>query len=166
MGFFPEGASKMFRSKNPLQRVVDPLPTRARSAMYAAAQKGLIKRGTWDDCAWNAASIIEGQPASSTQAASQVFDCPPRLVDNFIQVWDGLSGSDHRCTQLLIDAIESVGVTENRPVGMARVIRGTVYKSADTKFKEQLDAVENIADLPGFDDALVDTTMEVLIGCR
>lgn len=163
MGFFPEGSQSLFKNSNPLVSVVRPLPVSARQAMYAAAEKGLIVRRSWNGCAWNAASLIETKGkvnAQSFESAADVFGCSPHLVRAFIQVWDSLKGSDEKCTATLKDAIDQVGLSTEEGVNKAvRVIRGYAYKSLDTQFKEQLAEVENIADLPGMSDELIEKTL-------
>lgn len=162
--FFPQGSHKMFGSSNPLVGVVRPLPVRARQAMYAAAEKGLIARKTWNGCAWNAAGeqVAPGSSIQNFAMAARVFDCNEQLVSNFISVWDALKGSDARCTALLKAAIEEVGITSNVTSGLVKAVRGYAYKSADTAFREQLADVTSLADMPGFDNALVDGVQVLL----
>ena len=161
--FFPQGSHKMFGSTNPLVPVVRPLPVRARQAMYAAAEKDLIARKTWNGCAWNAAGKIAGvNHVSSYEAAANVFECDVALVERFISKWDGLKGSDARCTALLKAAIEEVGITSNVPTGLVKSIRGYAYKSADTQFREQLADITSLTDIPGFDVELVDGVQVLL----
>lgn len=167
MGFLPtEALNRPGTShNNPLVTVVRPMPTAARQAMYAAASKGLIKRKTWEGCAWNQAGHVQGQRVSSVTQAAEVFGCPSGVVSSFISVWDGLKGTDAHCTRLLMEAIDLVGITT--PANMkraARVVRGLAYKSLDTKFKEELDSIETLADIPGLSDVEIEAT-QVLVGC-
>lgn len=161
MGFFPEGSQSLFTNANPLVSVVRPLPPTARQAMFAAAEKDLIMRKTWDGCAWNAAAQeAAGVNARSFEAAADVFGCSPHQVESFIRVWDSLKGTDESCTKLLKEAIEQVGLNTEVGVNKAvRVIRGYAYKSLDTQFKEELAQVENIADLPGMSEELIEKTL-------
>lgn len=161
MSYFPEGAHKLFRTRNPLSRVVGNLPPSARSAMYAAAEKGVIKRGTWNGCAWNAAGAHHGLETRSVNAAARQFNCSPQVVSDFIQVWDRLRGSNTSCTSILKDAIEKVGITQNRPKGTL-VVAGRAFTGSETRFKEQLKSVTDIRDMPGMEDATIDASLMVL----
>lgn len=170
MGFLPDGAVEHHRSMttggNPLTNVVRGFNPGLKQAMYAAAEKGLIKRGTWDGCAFNAAGETVGQPVASFTSAARAFNVPEALVERFVRVWDGMKGSDQRCTGLLKAALLDVGLTEELtvPARVKRIVRGYAYKSLETKFHEQLAEVESIADLPGMDNVKADA-VQVLLNC-
>lgn len=173
MSFFPDGViehgkTSVLRS-NPLVSVVRDLPPNAKKAMYAAAEKGLIARRTWNGCAWNAASKIATSgrvSANSYTSAADVFGCSPEVVQRFISVWDNLSGTDKRCTALLKDAIDQSGISTEENLNKAvKVLRGFAYKSLDTQFKEQLADVENITDIPGMTGDMVEHALTMLDTC-
>ncbi|MDQ4130281.1 MAG: hypothetical protein M3133_04720 [Actinomycetota bacterium] len=100
---------------NPLVPVVRPLPYTGRQAMYAAANAGLLRRGTWNGCAFNRAGTQLGQLVTSAGEAALVLGTTVPVVRRFIRVWDGLRGSEERCTQLLREALEEVGLVPPAP---------------------------------------------------
>jgi hypothetical protein len=134
------------------------LSVKAKKAMYAASQKGLIKRGTWDGCAFNAAGGImgEGDSVASFGRAAEIFDMPISSVQAFITVWDGIGGSDEHANRLLVEALTETGLAV--PPGQTRgkrIIRGYAYKSEATKFQEQLESGELTVDMiPGCSEAI------------
>lgn len=151
MGYMPEGSIEVgLKRGNPLVPVVRPLSPEAKKAMYAAAEKGLIVRKTWNGCAFNAAGKIIGKSISATDAAAEAFSVAPGVVDRFIRVWDSLPGSDARCTLLLKEALDYVGIcTEANRSRVKKVIRGYAYKSKETAFKEELANIDNVDEIPG-----------------
>lgn len=139
---------------NPLVAVVKPLNPKSKCAMFAAARAGVIRRNTWNGCAWNAAGREEGQDITSVHAAASGFGVKATFVSRFIQEWDRLPGTNAECTQMLIDAIEEVGLfTEPSDHKVKRIVREYAYKSQATKFKEQLESGElTLNDIPGAKD--------------
>jgi hypothetical protein len=103
----------MEMGRNPLVPVVRPLPGRGRRALYAAANAGMLRRGTWDGCAFNRAGTVIGLPVRSRGEAAYVFGTTPEAVRQFVEVWDRLWGSNRRCTQLLREALEHVGLFDD-----------------------------------------------------
>lgn len=171
MTFFPDGVIEHGRKSvlrsNPLVSVVRDLPPNAKKAMYAAAEKGLIKRRTWNGCAWNkAAEMVGHKNVKDSTLAASVFGCSSAKVSNFISVWDNLPGTDARCTALLKDAIDQSGISTEENMNKAvKVLRGFAYKSLDTQFKEQLADVDNITDIPGMTGEMVEHALAMLDTC-
>ena len=96
--------------RNPLVEVVRPLPAKGRRALYAAANAGELRRGTWEGCAFNRAGDAVGLPVRSRGEAAYALGTSPEVVREFVDVWDRLWGSNRRCTMLLRDALEHVGL--------------------------------------------------------
>ena len=96
--------------RNPLVPVVRQFPAHGRRALYAAANAGLLRRGSWDGCALNRAGAGLGLAVRSRGEAAHAFDTTPEVARQFVEVWDRLWGSNRRCTQMLRDAIEEVGL--------------------------------------------------------
>lgn len=143
--------------------VVRPLPPNVKQAMYAAAEHRLIRRGTWDGCAFNAAgSIVAEKLASvnarmyvhSTSDAAKVFAVNANLVTRFITVWDGLPGTDEECTEQLKAALEEVGLFSdpNERKGK-RIIRTMLFKSEETRMREQFDRLVENLEVPNMAEA-------------
>lgn len=130
-----------------LEKVVADLNPAAKQAMYAAANKGLIRRGTWDGCAFNAGGYEVGDNnVTSYFAAAKAFGLDEKKVVNFIRVWDGLNGDDETCTNRLKAAILAAGLyTEPGESSSRRILRQTIYKSQETQMREKFEA--QIADL-------------------
>jgi hypothetical protein len=95
--------------ENPLIHVVRPLPPQAREAMHAAASAGPLQRHTWNGCVFNRAGALLGECVQNHRQAAKALGTSRRSVVRFVFVWDGLGGSDERCTELLIEALEAVG---------------------------------------------------------
>lgn len=146
-----------------LDSAVAQLNPKTKQAMYAAANKGLIKRGTWDNCAFNAGGIEVGNTdVRSYQSAAATFGVSPTVVINFIKVWDGLGGSDQQATEKLKEAILKAGLyTEPNESAGRRILRETVYKSYETRMKEQFDALVEGLDLDDVEHELVSDMKEV-----
>lgn len=96
--------------RNPLVPVVRQFPAQGRRALYAAANSGLLRRGSWEGCALNRAGAAVGRPVRSRGEAAYAFDTTPEIARQFVEVWDRLWGSNRRCTQMLRDAIEQAGL--------------------------------------------------------
>jgi hypothetical protein len=97
-------------TENPLIRVVEPFDQRARHALYAAANRGSLRRRTWNGCALDRAAVVLGASVKSKRDAVRVFDVRRRRVSEFLRVWDRLPGSDATCAALLRDAVLAVGL--------------------------------------------------------
>lgn len=167
MGFLPDEAiqhHRAARTNNPLRSAVAAFPPQLKQAMYAAAEKGLIRRGTWDGCAFNAAGEHEGKHVHSIATAAHAFDVDSEIVQRFISAWDAMRGTDQRCTGLLKAALLEAGLTEGMtiPDRVKKIVRGYAYKSLETQFHEELANVESIADLPGMDNVKADAVQVLL----
>lgn len=103
----------MGSKRNPLVPVVRQFPAQGRRALYAAANSGLLRRGSWEGCALNRAGAAVGLPVRSRGEAAYAFDTTPEIARQFVEVWDRLWGSNRRCTQMLRDAIEQAGLFED-----------------------------------------------------
>lgn len=134
--------------------VTKDLSPSAKQAMYTAAQKGLIARGTWDGCAFNAGGEVVGRTdVASFAKAAEVFDMEPKKVSRFIGIWDRYQGTDKEATNALIFALEKVGLhstpedfKENGKPKM-RVVMKRVFTSEETKLKEEFDAMVSELDI-------------------
>lgn len=138
------------RSKHSFEGIVQQLPPNVKQAMYAAVNRGTIKRGTWNGCAFNAGSIEichdEEKSVKSVEAAARFFNISTELVSRFIRLWDNLPGSTVEANERLKNAILDAGLFSepNEPRGK-RVLRQTVYKSEETRMREEFEAlVENL----------------------
>lgn len=142
---------------NTLEAAVAKLNPKTKQAMYAAANKGLIKRGTWNGCAFNAGGLEVGDDhVTSTLRAAKTFGVSQEVVSNFIRIWDGLAGSDAEATERLKEAIVKAGLfTEANESSGRRILRETVYKSYETKMREQFDALVEGLDLNDVEHELV-----------
>lgn len=172
MGFFPENVrehyskqgsglsrySSPYSHRRALEEIVEEFPPNLKQAMFAATRSGGIKAGTWDDCAFNRAGIQSaGVNIQSVSTAARVFGISTELVTRFITKWDSMGGiGDDRRTEILADALLSAGLTTpaweplNGPRSKRTILSGRVFKGSQTKFIEQLDKVNTLADLPGF----------------
>jgi hypothetical protein len=99
--------------RNPLVPVVRQFPARGRRALYAAANAGLLRRGSWEGCALNRAGMTFGLDVRSRGEAAHAFDTTPEVARQFVEVWDRLWGSNRRCTQMLREAIEAAGLFDD-----------------------------------------------------
>jgi hypothetical protein len=86
-----------------------------RQALYAAANRGSLRRRSWDGCALNRAAEELGSCVTNKGEASRALGVPVDVVAKFLLVWDGLRGSDAACTALLRDAILAAGLFEDLP---------------------------------------------------
>jgi hypothetical protein len=98
--------------RNPLVPVVRPLSPSARQALLQAANHGVLRRGSWQGCAFNIAGAEVGTPVRSRGEAACVFSTSPDDVRRFIEVWDKIWGSNRYCTDLLRSALVHVGLSE------------------------------------------------------
>lgn len=166
MGFLPEGALKARfggggSTPSNLEQAVAKLNPKAKQAMFSAATHGLIKRRSWSGCAFNQAGVEIGKEVRSSQVAAAAFGCSVKVVNDFIRIWDSMSGSDAACTQALREAIENVGLF-TEPEGAKKyvgVVRSRVYTSYETKMREAFDASNAEAPVEGAAEAA-----ELLVG--
>jgi len=143
-----------FRQRNDsFEGIVQMLPPNVKQAMYAAANRGIIRRGTWNGCAFNAGSIEiangrEDCLAVSTVSAAKFFGISEDLVQRFITRWDSLQGTDTQCTEQLKAAILEAGLFSDpdEPKGR-RIMRQTVWKSEETRLREKFEELVEGLDL-------------------
>ena len=112
--------------RNPLVAVVRPLSLAARQALFQAASKGVLRRGSWKGCAFDLAGAEVGSPVRSRGEAACVFATTPEAVRRFIEVWDGMWGSNRHCTGLLRSALVHVGVSATVSGRAAEPVRAGV----------------------------------------
>ena len=102
--------------RNPLVPVVQALPARGRRALYAAANSGQLRRGTWNGCAFNRAGEMLGTTVRSRGEAALALGTTPDVIRRFLEVWDRLWGSNRYCTAMLRDALEYAGLFDDDDV--------------------------------------------------
>lgn len=145
-----------------LEHVVSKLNPKTKQAMYAAANKGLIRRGSWDGCAFNAGGMEVGATVRTSHTAAATFNLPVETVSNFIKVWDGLPGSDEEATEALKEAILKAGLfAEANESSGRRILRETVYKSYETKMREKFEEMVQGLDIEDSEHELVSDMKEV-----
>jgi hypothetical protein len=108
--------------RNPLVPVVQALPARGRRALYAAANGGQLRRGTWNGCAFNRAGDVLGTPVRSRGEAALALGTTPDVIRRFLEVWDRLWGSNRYCTALLRDALEHAGLFDEDDVDIPELL--------------------------------------------
>jgi hypothetical protein len=157
---------KVQSSASGLKDVVSKFPPNLKQAMYAAATKYDLKRGTWNGCAFNEAGYEVGGEATSTASAAEVFGISTGLVTEFINTWDADTRTDRERTAYLKDLLLEVGLTTPVEVEGKKVtvFSSTVFKGTQSKFIEELESVNSLADLEGFDCSHIEAVAE-LIGC-
>ena len=138
-----------------LQSVVDQFPSKLKQAMLAAASRQLIRRRNWNGCAMNAAGFEVGKTDSvqNISSAAEAFGVSSDLVSKFIQIWDGLWGTDEECTETLRNTIIKAGLFNEPETGKrkaTRIVSVTVFKQ---KMAEYEDKFENFQ-IPDEDVAL------------
>jgi len=142
-----------FRTTDNFEGAVAQLPPNVKQAMYAAANRNIIKRGTWNGCAFNAGSLEQFsddcvQGVRSVASAAAFFNVSPSIVETFISRWDALAGTDEECTERLKRAILEVGLfSEPNESRGKRVLRTTVWKSEETRMREEFEAIVEGLDL-------------------
>lgn len=149
------GEGNFRQGNNSLDNIVGELPPNVKQAMYAAANRNLIKRGTWDGCAFNAGSLEvvtsndqEVCVAQSVDSAAKFFGIDRELVSRFIQKWDSLQGTDEECTARLKKSILAAGLfSEPGESKGKRILRTTVWKSQETIMREKFEALVEGLDL-------------------
>lgn len=96
-----------------LESAVKCLSPGAKQAFYSAAmRKGIIRRGTWNACAYNAgAEEIGVLGVNSFEKAAEAFQCTVAVVRKFINAWDSSPyRSDEEATRALLELLEKVGI--------------------------------------------------------
>lgn len=136
---------------------ITPLSPRAKQAMYAAAEKNLIVRRSWNGCAWNMAGQEVGAEVKSAYAAHDVFGDSSSLVTRFIHYWDNMHGTDEECTAKLREALLEVGLTSQPEIkgndkSLRRSVTLVLHESEETKFKKEFEEIMEDMDLPEWND--------------
>lgn len=135
-----------------LQDIVADFPSGLKQAMYAAANKGSLKRGTWNNCAFDAAANNTlRQAGNPLYKAAEMFKVSPAMVSTFINHWDRMVGSDEECTQKLRDAIEQAGLFSEPGQKPPRIIKMKVYEDQQKKLREQFDSLMEANMIEGTD---------------
>lgn len=130
-----------------------------KQAMYAAANRGIIRRGTWDGCAFNQAGVEVGDSGiSSVTLAAKRFGLPARTVAFFINTWDRLTGTDEEATEALKEAILRAGLF-SEPTTAIAVIRHRTYEAMKSE-QDKFEAV--IEDLDFESEAEIQSAMSIL----
>lgn len=134
-----------------LFNVVKNLTPKAKQAMYAAASKQTINKGTWDDCAFNAAGDTLGDMnINSYEAAAEVFDMDVADVQHFIEVWDSTDRTTHGTAALkatldyvgLFTEVGDPSIVEPTPLPNGTVVLAVrIFTSAETKNREAFEAL-------------------------
>lgn len=159
---------KTHTSNNTLYHAVEILPARVKQAFYGAAiRKGVIKRSSWNGCAFNEGGIeIGNETVKSIPAAARAFGVSEFLVKNFIQKWDSSPyPSDSEATQALIGILEKVGIFSEPDKPTVRIINETVYTGNLTDqelTQEFVDAIK-LDNLDAELAALLDAAESVLV---
>jgi hypothetical protein len=109
MRFFSRRTRAWPPGENPLVPVVRPFSPKGKQSIYAAVNRGALKRRSTDGGRSNGNAKEPGH-ASCDRRAAKIFDSTPELMSRFDAVWNRLAGSDERCAMLLRDAIVTVGL--------------------------------------------------------
>lgn len=158
MGVWGSEVHSPSKTVNSLTDAVKLLSPKAKQQMFAAASHGLIKRGTWDGCAFNAAGknlfqehvkdgLYDSQAGSVSDfgIAAQIFEMPMTDVRSFIHCWDNLPGEDEEVTAQLREAIEKVGLFTEPGEFRVKTFVKRIFTSEEEKMKQEFDKV--VADL-------------------
>lgn len=143
-----------------LEAIVAEFPPKLKQAMYAAANHGVLKRGTWNNCAFNAADKVlklgeagtssDGDGyVSSIKKAAEVFGIKETQVKHFIRVWDTRPGSDKECTEFLKETILKVGLFSEPGKSLPKIIKKRIYTSEETRMKEEFEALMESQEIHG-----------------
>lgn len=137
-----------------LESAVRCLSPGAKQAFYSAAmRKGILRKRTWNGCAYNAGGkeILSGSNIQSVQEAAKIFQCSPYTVSKFIRAWDSHPGSDEHSTKILLELLEKVGIFSDpdkpRVVRVYRniIVEGTVTDEVLLKqFQDEVANLDNI----------------------
>lgn len=124
-----------------LERAVRNLNPKAKQAMWAATDSGVIARGTWNGCAFNAAGDATGTTGiKSVQRAAEAFDLSESVVQTFIGAWDH-SYSQGDANTVLRDTLTKVGLFTEAGVGRGkRVVSRTLHKNQQEALMEAFEA--------------------------
>lgn len=107
-----------------------------KQAMFAAASRGNISRGTWSGCAFNEAGRTVSRVVLSMESAMEAFGLSLIQVELFIRQWDSLEGTDEACTKLLQGLLEKSGLFRNPGDSRANIFSRKVYVAQDKLWRE------------------------------
>jgi hypothetical protein len=108
-----------------------------KQAMYAAANKGIIRRRTWDNCGLNAAGKeLNIGGIESIETAAKAFGVSQAIAQKFIDIWDAMPGSDEECTEWLKQEILTVGLFTTPLDVLPRIIRRKTFVAQTTEEQE------------------------------
>lgn len=151
-----------FSEQPPLMSAVYSLNAKAKQAFFGAARRhGILTRGTWNGCAFNAGSLEIGSiGVGTTPDAAKAFGVTEYTVHKFITAWDGsdqkdkfidvngktwtpnpsyLGDDDKVATEALVEMILKAGLFDDNPR-----LRVTVFEAQELeaieKFRTELDS--------------------------
>lgn len=141
-----------------LERAVAMLPARVKQAFYGAAMRhGVIRRGTWNGCAFNQGAkevevlgvMARASGVTSTPASMEVFGVSKYLVNNFITHWDSSPyPNDKEATKALVGMLEKIGLYTDPDQPKVRIITHVVFEGNMTdeelmaEFRKELENPE------------------------
>jgi hypothetical protein len=136
-----------------LESIVNQFPPKLKQAMFAAASRGSLRRGTWNHCAFNAAGFEVGKlgEVRSLQSAAEAFDVTPILVKKFIRYWDHMTGTKEEVTIQLREAIEKVGLFTKS--GASRIVWIKAFEQDEKAKREEFDQLMELNQIPDEDMA-------------
>lgn len=140
--------------KTSLEEVVWNFPPGLKQAMYAAASRKVIKRGTWKGCALNEAGKEVHESVDGLMPAARTFKVPPQMISNFVQVWDMQRGSDVECTRKLLEALKKADLWRNAETKPPRIFNVKVYESQQSALHRQFEELMKFNAIPDEDIAL------------
>ena len=140
--------------KTPLDYAVFDLPKKLKQAMYAAASKNVIKKGTWNGCAMNQAGAEIGQDIKSVHSTALAFGCPDTLISNFIKVWDGLKKENAEATHLLLNSLERANLFAEPNEKPPRIYSVLVYENEQKALRRAFDEMMEANQIPDVEVAL------------
>lgn len=151
---FSEASYNRYRNNKgvSLCDTIEAFPAKLKQAMFSAATHGTLRRGTWNNCAFNGAGKEVGSAnISSTMAASRVFGVTKAAVQQFITIWDKMPGDDAHCNGILRECIEKAGLFDEPGTRPPRIIKVKVYEDQQKKLREQFDALMEANMVPDVD---------------
>ncbi len=142
MGFFPEGLKTVSFPPSSLEGVLYALKPETRKAIWVMSQSEVFEQRTWDGCVFNKVTGL----SNSYNVASALGESE-KAISDFICTWDAIPTTTTVANKILKDALQKVGLSVPSDIPKTqRVVRYYAYKSADTKFKEQLDNMTTLGD--------------------
>lgn len=156
-----------------LEAAVTMLPARVKQAFYGAAMRqGVLRRSTWNGCAFNAGSMEiqennNGLLAYSIESSAKMFNISSALVKRFISAWDHSKyPNDREATQALVEMLERIGIFTDPDMPTVKIISTRVYEGNMTD-EQLLDSFNVAIRTDALDDelkALVEEAESLLVG--